>query len=53
VKSTPETRPKTASDLTPQIAARAYELYERQGHLHLGKRNAVNDDQKREFYNNS
>jgi len=32
VKSTPETNGKTATDLTPQIAARAYELYERQGH---------------------
>ena len=31
-KSTPETKAKTASDLTPQIAARAYELYEHQGH---------------------
>jgi H+-transporting ATPase len=28
----PEARVKTTSDLTPQIAARAYELYERQGH---------------------
>ena len=32
MKSTPETKPKAAPDLTPQIAARAYELYERQGH---------------------
>ncbi len=32
VKSTPDTKAKTTSDLTPQIAARAYELYERQGH---------------------
>ncbi|HZM02133.1 MAG TPA: DUF2934 domain-containing protein, partial [Candidatus Saccharimonadales bacterium] len=32
MKSIPETKPKAASDLTPQIAARAYELYERQGH---------------------
>jgi H+-transporting ATPase len=32
VKSSPDTKDKTASDLTPQIAARAYELYERQGH---------------------
>jgi H+-transporting ATPase len=32
VSSTPDTKAKTASDLTPQIAARAYELYERQGH---------------------
>ena len=32
VNSTPETKAKTTSDLTPQIAARAYELYERQGH---------------------
>jgi len=32
VKSTLETNGKTATDLTPQIAARAYELYERQGH---------------------
>jgi plasma-membrane proton-efflux P-type ATPase len=37
-KLKPETEPKpdandkTATDLTPQIAARAYELYERQGH---------------------
>jgi H+-transporting ATPase len=31
MKSTPETKPKAASDLTPQIAARAYQLYERQG----------------------
>jgi H+-transporting ATPase len=28
----PESKAKTTSDLTPQIAARAYELYERQGH---------------------
>jgi H+-transporting ATPase len=28
----PEAKAKTRSDLTPQIAARAYELYERQGH---------------------
>jgi H+-transporting ATPase len=27
-----EAKAKTTSDLTPQIAARAYELYERQGH---------------------
>ena len=32
VKSTPDANDKTATDLTPQIAARAYELYERQGH---------------------
>jgi H+-transporting ATPase len=32
VESKPETKAKTSSDLTPQIAARAYELYERQGH---------------------
>jgi len=32
VNSTPDTRAKTATDLTPQIAARAYELYEHQGH---------------------
>jgi plasma-membrane proton-efflux P-type ATPase len=32
VKSTLETNGKTATDLTPQIAARAYEFYERQGH---------------------
>ena len=32
VKSTLETNGKTTTDLTPQIAARAYELYERQGH---------------------
>jgi H+-transporting ATPase len=32
VKSSPDTTDNTASDLTPQIAARAYELYERQGH---------------------
>jgi magnesium-transporting ATPase (P-type) len=32
VKSSLETNGKTATDLTPQIAARAYELYERQGH---------------------
>jgi H+-transporting ATPase len=32
VNSTPETKAKTATDLTPQIAARAYELYEHQGH---------------------
>jgi H+-transporting ATPase len=31
-ESEPETKAKTSSDLTPQIAARAYELYERQGH---------------------
>ncbi len=28
----PEAKATTTSDLTPQIAARAYELYERQGH---------------------
>jgi H+-transporting ATPase len=28
----PNTETKTATDLTPQIAARAYELYEHQGH---------------------
>jgi H+-transporting ATPase len=32
VKSTLETKDKTMADLTPQIAARAYELYEQQGH---------------------
>jgi H+-transporting ATPase len=32
MNSTPDTKAKTASDLTPQIAARAYELYEHQGH---------------------
>jgi hypothetical protein len=32
VKSTPETNGKAATDLTPQIAARAYELYERRDH---------------------
>jgi len=32
VNSTPDTKAKTATDLTPQIAARAYELYEHQGH---------------------
>ena len=28
----PDAKAKTTADLTPQIAARAYELYERQGH---------------------
>jgi H+-transporting ATPase len=32
LKPPPDTNHKTISDLTPQIAARAYELYERQGH---------------------
>jgi H+-transporting ATPase len=32
VNFTPDTKAKTATDLTPQIAARAYELYEQQGH---------------------
>ena len=32
VEPNPETKAKTTSDLTPQIAARAYELYEREGH---------------------
>jgi H+-transporting ATPase len=32
MKSTPDTKAKTPSDLTPQIAKRAYELYEREGH---------------------
>jgi H+-transporting ATPase len=32
VEPIPEAKAKTTSDLTPQIAARAYELYERQGH---------------------
>jgi H+-transporting ATPase len=32
LKPPPDTNHKTNSDLTPQIAARAYELYERQGH---------------------
>jgi H+-transporting ATPase len=31
-KPAPENEDKTTPDLTPQIAARAYELYERQGH---------------------
>jgi H+-transporting ATPase len=30
-KSTPDTKAKAATNLTPQIAARAYELYQRQG----------------------
>jgi len=32
VNSTPETKASMATDLTPQIAARAFELYEHQGH---------------------
>jgi len=32
VKSPPDTKAKTATNLTPQISARAYELYEHQGH---------------------
>jgi H+-transporting ATPase len=32
VNSTPETKTKVPPDLTPQIAARAYELYEHEGH---------------------
>jgi H+-transporting ATPase len=32
LKSLPDTKAKITSDLTPQIAARAYELYEREGH---------------------
>jgi len=32
VNSTPDTKAKAVTDLTPQIAARAYELYERHGH---------------------
>jgi len=32
VKASPPVKDKTTADLTPQIAARAYELYERQGH---------------------
>ncbi len=32
VEPKPEAKPRTISDLTPQIAARAYELYEEQGH---------------------
>ena len=32
VEPNPEAKAKTTADLTPQIAARAYELYERQGH---------------------
>jgi H+-transporting ATPase len=32
VEPKPEAKAKTPADLTPQIAARAYELYERQGH---------------------
>lgn len=31
-KPSPDTKDETTSDLTPQIAARAYELYEHQGH---------------------
>jgi H+-transporting ATPase len=31
-KASPPVKDKTTDDLTPQIAARAYELYERQGH---------------------
>jgi H+-transporting ATPase len=32
VETKPETKAKAATDLTPQIAARAYELYEHEGH---------------------
>jgi H+-transporting ATPase len=32
MKSTPDTKARTPSDLKPQIAKRAYELYEREGH---------------------
>ena len=32
VEPKPEAKAKTTSDLTPQIATRAYELYEQQGH---------------------
>ena len=32
IEPKPEIQAPTAADLTPQIAARAYELYERQGH---------------------
>ena len=32
VEVKPEAKAKTSSDLTPQIATRAYELYEQQGH---------------------
>jgi H+-transporting ATPase len=32
VEAKPEAKAKTTSDLTPQIATRAYELYEQQGH---------------------
>jgi PPK2 family polyphosphate:nucleotide phosphotransferase len=32
VEAKPESKPKTTPDLTPQIATRAYELYEQQGH---------------------
>ena len=32
VEPKPEAKAKTTSDLTPQIAAKAYELYEREGH---------------------
>ena len=32
VEPKPEAKARTTADLTPQIAARAYELYERQGH---------------------
>jgi H+-transporting ATPase len=32
VEPKPETKARTTADLTPQIAARAYELYEREGH---------------------
>ena len=32
IEPKPETKAKTTSDLTPQIATRAYELYEQQGH---------------------
>jgi H+-transporting ATPase len=32
VEPKPEAKANTTADLTPQIAARAYELYERQGH---------------------
>ena len=32
MKSTPDTKAKVPSDLTPQIAKRAFEIYEREGH---------------------
>jgi H+-transporting ATPase len=51
VKPLPDSNDKKTTDLTPQIAARAYELYERQGH-HDGQSAQNWDKAEREIREN-